>query len=211
MTDQRTTAATDSATAPMKGREERTREQIQALTIGVIEPRTAPIPFVEYDPGWPALFAREEARIRSILGDRVVRLEHTGSTSVPGLAAKPIIDITMTVPDVTDEPAFVPDLEAAGYVLRIRESEPDWYDHRVLKGPYTNINLHVFSAGCIELERMVGFRDWLRTHDDDRELYETTKRDLVKRDWKYVQNYADAKGEVVEAIAARAGLPGPHQ
>jgi GrpB-like predicted nucleotidyltransferase (UPF0157 family) len=200
----------DATTVPIDGREPRTPEQIQALTVGVIEPLTGPIPFVEYDPGWPALFVREEARIRSILGDRVVRLEHTGSTSVPGLAAKPIIDVTMTVPDVTDEPAFVPDLEAAGYILRIRESEPDWYDHRVFKGPDTNVNLHVFSAGCIELERMVGFREWLRTHDDDRELYEATKRDLIERDWTYVQNYADAKGDVVEAIAARAGLPGPH-
>jgi GrpB-like predicted nucleotidyltransferase (UPF0157 family) len=207
MTDQRT----DAATAPIEGREERTHEQIQALTVGVIEPLTAPIPFVEYDPEWPALFVKEEARIRTILGDRVIRLEHTGSTSVPGLAAKPIIDITMAVSDVTDEPAFVPDLEAAGYVLRIRESEPDWYDHRVFKGPDTNVNLHVFSAGCIELERMVGFRDWLRAHDDDRDLYEATKRELLKRDWKFVQNYADAKGEVVEAIASRAGLPGPHR
>ena len=206
MTDQRTNAATP----PIEGREERTQEQIQAFTVGVIEPLSAPIPFVEYDAEWPALFVREEARIRSILGDRVVRLEHTGSTAVPGLAAKPIIDITMTVPDVTDEPTFVPDLEAAGYVLRIRENEPDWYDHRVFKGPDTNVNLHVFSAGCIELERMVGLRDWLRTHDDDRELYEATKRDLIKRDWTFVQNYADAKGEVVEAIASRAGLPGPH-
>jgi GrpB-like predicted nucleotidyltransferase (UPF0157 family) len=206
MTDQRT----DAATPPIEGRDERTHEQIQALTVGVIEPLTAPIRFVAYDPEWPALFVREEARIRSILGDLVVGLEHTGSTAVPGLAAKPIIDITMTVPDVTDEPAFAPDLEAAGYVLRIRESEPDWYDHRVFKGPDTNVNLHVFSAGCIELERMVGLRDWLRTHDDDRELYEATKRDLIKRDWTFVQNYADAKGEVVEAIASRAGLPGPH-
>jgi GrpB-like predicted nucleotidyltransferase (UPF0157 family) len=189
---------------------ERTAEEIQSITVDILKPLTGPITLVEYDPAWPVLFAREEARIRGILGDRVVRLEHTGSTSVPGLAAKPIVDITMTVPDVTEEAAFAPDLQAAGYRLVIREQEPDWYDHRVFKGPDTNVNLHVFSAGCIELERMVGFRDWLRTHDDDRELYETTKRDLVKRDWTYVQNYADAKGEVVEAIAARAGLPGPH-
>ena len=169
-----------------------------------------PIRFVEYDAGWPGLFAREEARIRSILGDRVVRIEHTGSTSVPGLAAKPIVDITMTVTDVTDEPAFVDDLVAAGYRLVIREREPDWWDHCVLKGPDTNINLHVFSAGCVELDRMVGFRDWLRAHDDDRELYESTKRDLIGRQWAYVQEYADAKTGVVEAIAARAGLPPKH-
>lgn len=171
---------------------------------------TGPITFVDYDPAWPGLFAREEARIRSILGDRVDRIEHTGSTSVPGLAAKPIIDITMTVADVTDEAAFVDDLVAAGYRLVIREREPDWWDHCVLKGPDTNINLHVFSAGCIELDRMVGFRDWLRTHDDDRALYEATKRELIGRQWTYVQDYADHKTEVVEAIAARAGLPAGH-
>ena len=194
----------------MNDRPQRTAEEIRAFTVEIVKPLTEPIPFVEYDPGWPGLFEREEARIRSILGDRVVRLEHTGSTSVPGLAAKPTIDITMTVADVVDEPAYAPDLEAAGYRLVIREHEPAWYDHRVFKGPDTNVNLHVFSAGCRELDRMVGFRDWLRTHDDDRALYESTKRDLLKREWTFGQNYADAKGEVVEAIAARAGIGGPH-
>ena len=168
---------------------------------------TGPIVLAEPDPGWPDLYAREEARIRAVLGDRVVRVEHTGSTSVPGLAAKPIIDITMTVADVTDEAAYADDLVAAGYRLVIREQEPDWYDHRVFKGPDTNVNLHVFSDGCVELERMVGFRDWLRTHDDERELYERTKRELTGRRWEYVQNYADAKTVVVEGIMARAGLP----
>lgn len=191
-------------------RSPRTKEQIEALVVGDLEPLKGPIVFVEYDPGWPALYAREEARIRAALGDRVVQIEHTGSTSVAGLAAKPIIDITMLVEDVIDEPAYVPDLEVAGYVVRIREQEPEWYDHRVLKGPDTNVNLHVFSRDCVEMERMVGFRDWLRTHDDDRALYESAKRELIAREWRYVQNYADAKGDVVEAIAARAGLPGPH-
>jgi GrpB-like predicted nucleotidyltransferase (UPF0157 family) len=199
------------------GRSPLTPARTQRNTVGEIEPSTGPIEqlsgpleLAEYDPEWPSLYAREEARIRATLGDRVIRIEHTGSTSVPGLAAKPIIDITMTVSDVTDEPAFVPDLEAAGYVLRIRENEPDWYDHRVLKGPDTSVNLHTFSAGCPEMERMVGFRDWLRTHDEDRDLYESTKRELVTREWKFVQDYADAKTEVVDAITARAGLPGPH-
>lgn len=200
----------DHRTGESRARPERTAEELQAITVDIVKPLTGPIPFAEYDPRWPVLFAREEARIRTALGDRVVRLEHTGSTAVPGLAAKPIIDITMTVADVLDEPAWVPDLEAVGYRLVIREHEPEWYDHRVLKGPDTNVNLHVFSAGSREVERMVGFRDWLRTHDDDRALYESTKRELLKRDWAFVQNYADAKGEVVEAIAARAGIGGPH-
>jgi GrpB-like predicted nucleotidyltransferase (UPF0157 family) len=184
-----------------------TEEQIRASIIGEIQPLTAPITFVDYDTAWPTLFAREERRIRSVLGDRVLRLQHTGSTSVPGLAAKPVIDITMLVADVNDEPAYRPDLEAAGYVLRISESEPEWYDHRVFKGPDTNINLHVFSDECVEFERMVGFRDWLRAHEEDRDLYERTKRELIAREWKFVQNYADAKSAVVAEIIARAGLP----
>lgn len=183
-----------------------TEEEIRAATIGEVTPLTAPIELVDYDPAWPALFAREEARIRAALGVRVVRLEHTGSTSVPGLAAKPIIDMTLVVADSSDEAAYVPDLEAAGYVLRIRE--PEWWEHRVLKGPDTDVHLHVFSAGCPEVERMVGFRDWLRAHDDDRGLYERTKRELAGREWRFMQNYADAKTGVVEEIIARAGLPG---
>jgi GrpB-like predicted nucleotidyltransferase (UPF0157 family) len=187
----------------------RSEAEIQAYTVGDIAPLTTPILLADADAAWPGLYAREEARIRTALGDRIVRIAHTGSTSVRGLAAKPIIDITMLVADVTDEEAYVGDLEAAGYVLRIREQEPDWYDHRVFKGPDTNVNLHVFSDGCVEWPRMVGFRDWLRTHDDDRNLYERTKRELVAREWRYVQNYADAKSVVVEDIMARAGLPGP--
>jgi GrpB-like predicted nucleotidyltransferase (UPF0157 family) len=201
---------TDEPTAATTAPRPRTDEEIQSIWVEPVPVLAGPIVLAEPDPAWPDLFAREEARIRSILGNRVVRLEHTGSTSVPGLAAKPIIDITMTVADVLDEPAYAADLEAAGYRLVIREGEPEWYDHRVFKGPDTNINLHVFSAGCPELDRMVGFRDWLRTHDDDRALYEATKRDLATREWTYVQNYADAKGEVVEQIAARAGIGGPH-
>src|SRR5436190_24305781 len=197
-------AVTDpSTTSPC-----RTKEAIEAFTVGEVAPLEGKIVLAEADPAWPALYAREEARIRASLGDRVVGIAHTGSTSVPGLAAKPIVDTTMIVADVTDEAAWMPDLEAAGYVLRIRENEPDWYDHRVLKGPDTNVNLHVFSDGCVEWERMVGFRDWLRTHDDDREGYEEAKRDLVTRDWEFVQNYADAKTAVVEEMMTRAGLPG---
>ena len=162
----------------------------------------APITLVPYDPAWPAQFATEAARIRAALGEEVLQLEHTGSTSVPGLAAKPIIDITLVVPDSADEDAYVPSLGAAGYQLAIRE--PGWFEHRLLRGSKPSVNLHTFSAGCPEVERMVGFRDWLRTHETDRELYERTKRELAAKEWDYVQDYADAKGAVVEAILARA-------
>jgi GrpB-like predicted nucleotidyltransferase (UPF0157 family) len=159
----------------------------------------------EYDPQWPQLFEREATRIASALGDRVARLEHAGSTSVPGLPAKPIIDVVLEVPDSADEAAYLPALEAAGYVLVIRE--PDWFEHRVLKGPDTNVNLHVFPAGCAEPERMLAFRDWLRANAADRELYAAAKRELAARDWTYVQQYADAKTAVVTEIMARALAP----
>ncbi len=177
-------------------------EELTRVTIGEVRPLTQPIEIRDYDPSWPGLYAREAARIRSALGDRVVRLEHAGSTSVPGLPAKPLIDIVLEVPDSSDEPSYIPDLEAAGYVLRIRET--DWFEHRLFKGPDTNVNLHTFSAGCAEVDKMLQFRDWLRTNDADRELYAKAKRELAARDWKHVQQYADAKTEVVTAIMERA-------
>ncbi|HXA27442.1 MAG TPA: GrpB family protein [Candidatus Angelobacter sp.] len=180
----------------------RREEEIRAATVGEPQRLDAPITLVEYDPRWPALFEREQARSRGALGDGVVRLEHCGSTSVPGLAAKPIVDIALEVRDSADEGSYLPPLEAAGYVLRIRE--PDWYEHRVLKGPDTNVNLHVFSRGCEEVERMLLFRDTLRADDAERERYQRTKRELAARTWRYVQEYADAKSAVVEAIIARA-------
>ena len=108
----------------------------------------------------------------------------------------------LAVPDTADEPSYVPDLEAAGYVLTIRE--PDWYEHRLFKGPDTDINLHAYPDGCEEIDRYLAFRDRLRTHDDERDLYERAKRELAAREWRYVQHYADAKTEVVEGIIARA-------
>jgi GrpB-like predicted nucleotidyltransferase (UPF0157 family) len=110
------------------------------------------------------------------------------------------------VADSGDEPAYVPPMEAAGYAVRIRE--PDWHQHRVFKGPDTDVNLHVFSDGSSEIERMLAFRDRLRTHDDERDVYLATKRELAARHWVYVQEYADAKGKVVEAIIARAVAAG---
>ena len=112
------------------------------------------------------------------------------------------IDVLLVVADSADELAYVPALEAAAYALRIRE--PDWYEHRMFKGPDTDINLHVFSPGCPEIDRMLLFRDWLRSNAADRRLYERTKRELARLDWKYTQNYADAKTAVVEEILARA-------
>jgi len=180
-------------------------EEMQRYLIGEVTPHNAPITLAEYDASWPALFAREADRIRAALGDSAILIEHAGSTSVPGLAAKPIIDIVLAVPDSADEQSYVPPLEAAGYTLRARE--PDWFAHRMFKGPDTDINLHVFPAGCTEIDRMLLFRDWLRTNDADRDAYLQVKRDLADRTWRHVQHYADAKTAIVQEIVARAIAP----
>ena len=179
----------------------RREEELRASHVSG-SPSSGPVVLVDYDPEWPRLFAREAERIRAALGERALRIEHTGSTSIPGLAAKPVIDIVLVVADSADEAAYVPPLEAAGYVLRIRE--PDWFEHRLVKGADPTANVHVFSKGCAEIERMLLFRDRLRANDAERELYEQTKRQLARREWKFTQQYADAKSEVVEAIIERA-------
>lgn len=185
--------------------DETREEEIRAAAVGEPQLHSAPIELAEYDPAWPQRFEREAAKIRGALGNRAVRVEHTGSTSVPGLAAKPIIDIVLVVADSSDETSYVPPLEEAGYVLRIRE--PDWHEHRVLKAPDGSVNLHVFSAGCPEVDRMLLFRDRLRAEPVDRALYERTKRELAEKEWRYVQSYADAKSAVVEEIIAGVSLP----
>lgn len=165
---------------------------------------TCRIQIVDYDPRWPELYRREADRIRAALGGRVLQIEHTGSTAVPGLAAKPTIDLLLEVADSEDEAAYLPALEKAGYRLQIREA--GWHEHRMLKGPDTDINLHVFPAGCPESERILRFRDWLRSHPADRALYARSKLALAQQDWEDVDAYAQAKSAVVQEILGRARL-----
>jgi GrpB-like predicted nucleotidyltransferase (UPF0157 family) len=159
----------------------------------------------QYDPDWPVQFEREAARIREVLGSTALAVEHVGSTAIPGLATKPRIDILLVVASSADETTYVPALEGAGYTLVIRE--PVWHEHRVFKGPGVDVNLHVLTLGCSDIERMVVFRDWLRARPDERDRYLQVKRELAARTWAYIQEYADAKGEVVDEILARAGAP----
>lgn len=177
-------------------------EYLYASTIGELTILAAPIIMVEYDPHWPDRFQYEASRICLALGEHVLKVEHVGSTSVPGLTAKPIIDILLVVADSAKEIEYVPALESAGYQLRIRE--PGWHEHRMFKGAERDVNLHVFSAGCAEAERMVTFRDWLRANPEDRDLYARSKRVLARKRWKYTQNYADAKTAVIEQIMYKA-------
>ena len=177
-------------------------EYIQKMIVNGNVEHNQTIQLNPYDEKWPALFEREKERILKILKDKALMIEHIGSTSVSGLMAKPIIDILLVVEDAGKEEDYMDDLCRHGYILRVRE--PDFENHHMFKGPDTDIHLHVFSKGSKEIEKYLLFRNYLRLHDDARELYENTKKELAKKTWKYVQNYADAKSEVVQKILSEA-------
>ena len=162
---------------------------------------------VDYEPLWPEKFRAHASVIAEALGDAALRIEHIGSTSVPGLAAKPIIDILLVVEDSADEDSYRSQMETAGYELRVRE--PDFYEHRMFRTPARDVHVHVYSPGSPEIERYLTFRDRLRKNTDDRHLYEETKRRLGTQSWADMDAYAEAKTEVIEAIiaAARADAP----
>ena len=170
------------------------------VLIGGIEKRE--IVIVDYDPRWPAQFQKHAEILARTLGRGALAIEHVGSTSVPGLAAKPIIDIDLLVEDSSDEASYLPALVQAGYVLRVRE--PDWHQHRMFRTPELDVHVHLFSRGCIEFTRHLAFRDRLRGCPEDRLLYESVKRKLATEDWPDMNAYARAKTEVVEQILTRA-------
>jgi GrpB-like predicted nucleotidyltransferase (UPF0157 family) len=173
-------------------------EPLETGLIGGAEKRE--IKLLDYDPEWPKKFESHAKRIAGALGRASLRIEHIGSTSVPGLAAKPIIDILVVVQDSADESAYLTQLEAAGYILRVRE--PEWHEHRMFRTPEQDVHVHIYSSGCPEIERVLTFRDRLRLNRDDRTCYEQTKRALAMQEWADMNAYADAKTEVVESILA---------
>lgn len=179
-------------------------EPLETGLIGGAEKRK--IKIVDYDTDWPKKFETHARVIADALGGSALRIEHIGSTSVPGLAAKPIIDILVVVQDSTDESAYLPQLEAAGYTLRVRE--PEWNEHRMFRTPEKDVHIHVYSTGCPEIERNLMFRDRLRRNIDDRRRYEQTKRELAAREWSDMNTYAEAKTEVIESIMAAERIVG---
>ena len=138
--------------------------------------RSAPyeIKVVEPDPAWPAAFERVAAALRTALGDRALEVHHVGSTSVAGLPAKPVIDVDLVVDDPADEAAYLPHLEAAGFVHTIRE--PWWHEHRLVKYDDPLSYVHVFGPDCPEVVRHLMFQAWLRDHPDDLTAYAGAKR-----------------------------------
>jgi GrpB-like predicted nucleotidyltransferase (UPF0157 family) len=170
--------------------------------------RGAPAPerieVVEYDPGWPARFESVARTIRAALGQAALSVEHVGSTSVPGLAAKPVIDNDVTVADPADETAYVPALESAGFTLVIRE--PRWHQHRCLRLADPTCNLHVFGTDCPELVRHRMFREWLFAHPEDRELYRRAKLAAAKETTcrrGIIRDYNQHKEPVIRKIYER--------
>ncbi|WAC51425.1 GrpB family protein [Frigoribacterium sp. SL97] len=155
----------------------------------------------EYDERWPAAFAEHRRRIVEALAPSgiAVEVEHIGSTSVPGLAAKPIVDVVVAVPDITAEEDYLGPLLAAGYELRVREP-----GHRLVRTPERSVHVHVYEQGADAIAGYLLLRDHLRTDAADRELYAGVKRALLDRRWDDMNDYADAKTEVVTAINARA-------
>lgn len=161
---------------------------------------------VDYDPAWPQRFEHERARIEAVLGGVAGGIHHIGSTSVPGLAAKPIIDVLVTVEDPDDELAFGPALLSAAYELRVREP-----GHRMFRTAGKDVHVHVLAEDGLEVDRHLAFRDQLRRSREDRQRYERLKRSLAEREWPDMNDYADAKGPLIEEILARArpGAGGP--
>ena len=149
------------------------------------------IVLADYDDSWPEKYEEHASLIRDALGETAISIEHVGSTSVPGIAAKPIIDVLVVVEDSSDESRYLPAL-----------IEPEWNEHRMLRTREFDVHIHVFSLGCAEIGRMLAFRDRLRRSPTDRVRYESLKRELAKKDWPDMNAYAAAKTELVESILA---------
>ena len=163
------------------------------------------IEVVDYDPAWPAAYAVNAQRISDALGDRVLALEHVGSTSVPGLAAKPVIDVDLTVADPAEEESWLPPLERAGFRLVIRE--PWWHEHRALTGSHPRCTVHVFGPDCAETVRRRLFRNWLIEHPEDLALYRDAKLGAAaaaNAAGEDVMDYNARKEPVIRAIYDRA-------
>ncbi|SDY49333.1 GrpB domain, predicted nucleotidyltransferase, UPF0157 family [Micromonospora pattaloongensis] len=190
-----------------------TAEQIAAALVGEPPGSWQSVVIEDYDPAWADRYAAAASSVKAVLGGLIIDIEHVGSTAVPGLAAKPIIDIDLLLDDATDESRYIPALEGIGYRLVLRE--PWWHGHRMLVGPAEDVNLHVWPQAAPEPIRHRLLRDWLRSHPQDRDLYAATKRRLARDTADRPSDYSLAKNEVIDQILARifaaaSGRPRPN-
>jgi GrpB-like predicted nucleotidyltransferase (UPF0157 family) len=184
-----------------------TPEQNAIALVGPRPARWDRIVIEDYDPAWPSRFTAESALISGVLGEQIIAISHVGSTSVPGLPAKPVIDIDLLVADTADESGYVPALESLGYWLVLRE--PWWYGHRMLVSPAEDVHLHLWPRDAPEPIRHRLFRDWLRSHPQDRDLYASVKRRLARETVEQPGDYSLAKNDVIDDIYARIFAAGP--
>jgi len=173
-------------------------KKLELGVIGGAEKRA--IEIVHYDDSWPIKYAEHENKIREALGESIINIEHIGSTSVPHLSAKPIIDILLVVKDSSKEDEYINKMESAGYQLRVRE--PDFHEHRMFRTVDRDVHIHILSSGSTEIERYIVFRNRLRTNEFDRNSYEKLKLKLAKNQWGSMNEYAEAKTEIIEQIIA---------
>jgi GrpB-like predicted nucleotidyltransferase (UPF0157 family) len=178
-----------------------TPEQMAAALVGEPPATWQSIIIEDYDPAWADRFAAASSLLGEALSGLIIAIEHVGSTSVPGLPAKPIIDIDLLIEDTADESRYLPALEELGYRLVLRE--PWWYGHRMLVSPTEDVHLHVWPAGAPEPVRHRLFRDWLRAHSADRDLYAATKRRLARDTVHRPGDYSLAKNDVIDDIYER--------
>jgi GrpB-like predicted nucleotidyltransferase (UPF0157 family) len=172
---------------------------LDVVVIGERQP--GPIRLVAYDPEWPAQYDRIRDRLQGALGPRARTIEHIGSTAVPGLLAKPIIDVLVTVDDVEDETAYASAITQLGYDLRVREP-----GHRMFRPASLDAHIHVWNEGSREQRDYLLLRDWLRDSADDRAAYARLKLGLADEDWPDVNYYAEAKGGLIGELLERAAL-----
>ena len=167
-----------------------------------------------YNTDWPKKYEEEAEKIREILGDKLLQIEHIGSTSIPNLVSKPIIDIGAMVETPEHADDSVEKLEKLGYYFdhMLHKSNPNAERHffRKYEGP---INYHLSLAYKTRggfLERQILFRDYLRNHDDTRDEYAQLKKELMEKDSTGQDSYIGGKTEFVTNVLRRAGFEGKH-
>lgn len=177
-------------------------------TLEIVARRADPdVAISPYQESWPKTFTRVADRMASVLGSKALRLEHVGSTSVPGLAAKPIIDILLEVSDPADEASYLPALESLGFTLLFRQ--PRWHGHRFLfvEEKEAEVNVHVHRKGCQIAADFLTFRNFLRDNEGARTEYVEAKQkaaDTSNGEKGGRLRYQREKAEVLNRLKARA-------
>ena len=159
---------------------------------------------VEYDPAWAELAAAEIGRIAAAVGEAAVGVEHVGSTAVPGLAAKPIVDLQIAVAEVGRRDLYVEQLEGIGYLFVPDPDSPDFHFFAKPAARPRSFHLHVCAAGSEDERRHLAVRDYLRAHPEEAAGYAALKRELAARHPGDRLAYIEGKEEFVTALERRA-------